>query len=326
MKNIFSFILLLIILIGCGTSQNNTNGSQQGDADGEKEHSTMSGYVAKVEDNRILLIENKPTEQLSEIDPENLYEEAGNAIYFNIEEIKESMVSSLIIGEKVAIEHGAVNESYPGQSTATKISRLVDENYDVIAKHTEFNNTYLIDLFFEQKYDILRTVQYTTEGDPIFTMVKREGANSYFVSVDASQDNFGASESPTLLTCTSIESYSEENDMNFMLVGCDGEQNEIALLSAPVEEIIVPNQTYSKVTINANEEVIYESENEDEIAEIIDKIKSGKKQSVIAMSLMKPDGKLVLHGDKTEVSFDYYLTGALIRHNLYIEAGITPNE
>ncbi|GEN45595.1 DUF3221 domain-containing protein [Alkalibacillus haloalkaliphilus] len=111
-------ILIVVFLSACGT------GGASGEQNSE-EHPGFIGYIAKVEDNQILVTENKVDDE--EANHENLDqfgEKAGQAIYFSLKDIDEDTINNLNVGDHIEVIHGAVAESYPGQSSAKEIHHI----------------------------------------------------------------------------------------------------------------------------------------------------------------------------------------------------------
>ncbi len=324
----FYTILLLMFVVGCGTSLNdgNANGDNEepSNQSGEDQN-VMTGYIAKTEDNRILVTEKRLDQPFDEI-TEGVNEQAGNAIYFSLEEIEESLTTSLTKGEKIAVTHGAVAESYPGQGSATKIERVIDEQHDLIETHGEYSNLIRLELFRQisekEESTNMRLVRHTTEGDSIFYNFQYDN-NNYQVYVDATQDEFGAEDTVSEIGCQQLEYYlTEEETLSFDLQNCDNEGGQLQLANVPFSEMIVPNQVYHRIEIRMNDEVILDTTDEARKEEIITQIKEGQPQSVMSMSLMAPEGELVLMGKMAEIRFDYYPEGNVIRYNSYIDARI----
>ncbi|GAA0454574.1 DUF3221 domain-containing protein [Alkalibacillus silvisoli] len=111
-------ILIVVFLSACGTGT--TSGEQNLD-----EHPSFSGYIVKVEDNQILVTENKvDEEEANHEDIDQFGEKAGQAIYFSLSEIDESRINQLAVGNHIEVIHGAVAESYPGQSSAKEVHHI----------------------------------------------------------------------------------------------------------------------------------------------------------------------------------------------------------
>ncbi|MDQ0352997.1 hypothetical protein J2R98_002858 [Alkalibacillus filiformis] len=114
-------ILMVVFLSACGTGV--TSGEQ--DQPQPDEHPSFIGYIAKVEDNQILVTENKvDEEEANHEDIDQFGEKAGQAIYFSLTEIDESTINQLDVGDHIEVLHGAVAESYPGQSSAKKVNHI----------------------------------------------------------------------------------------------------------------------------------------------------------------------------------------------------------
>ncbi|MGP4042058.1 DUF4362 domain-containing protein [Gracilibacillus sp. D59] len=320
----FLGIILILLLTACGTSLDNGN-KTQGDSSNEG-HNEMEGYVASVEDNRVLVVENRLDPTVTEFDPQQ-HDEAGNAIYFSLEEIEDSMTNSLIRGEKIQVTHGAVAESYPGQSSAVAIKRIVDEDHDVVIKLDQTLNLMVLEQFIQQveksEDAIMRVVQYTTEGDPVFNNYMFENGE-HSIKVDATQDNFGVAETIRDVSCPQLEYYLIDNqNIMFELTGCDNEGGALAIASLPIADIIVPEDIYHRIEVIVNDEVVLDSNDKNEIGEIITKIREGTPQSVMTMTMMAPEGEIKLYGKNGTIQFDYQKAGNVIRYNTFVEAGLT---
>ncbi|MDV2582751.1 DUF3221 domain-containing protein [Alkalibacillus haloalkaliphilus] len=114
-------ILIVVFLSACGTGA--TSGEQ--DQPQPDEHPSFIGYIAKVEDNQILVTENKVDEdEANHEDIDQFGEKAGQAIYFSLSDIDESTINQLDVGDHIEVIHGAVAESYPGQSSAKEIHHI----------------------------------------------------------------------------------------------------------------------------------------------------------------------------------------------------------
>ncbi|WP_235182955.1 DUF4362 domain-containing protein [Gracilibacillus boraciitolerans] len=319
--------LLLLFIVACGTASNdgNVNGEKPTNQS-EKDQNQMTGYVANVDDSQVLVIENRLDQSFDEIPIEEVYEQAGNAIYFSIEDIEESLFTSLTEGEKITVTHGTVAESYPGQSAAIEISREIDEQNDLIDMHGDYSNLIQLEIFRQKsekdENTNLRLVRYTTEGDPIFYNLQYEN-DSYQVYIDATQDEFGVEDRVKEVGCQLFEYYlTEEKILSFDLQNCDNEGGQLQVANAPFADIIIPEQVYQRIVVKMNDKVLLDTTDETKKAEIINQIKEGQLQSVMSMSMIAPEGVLVLMGKMAEIRFDYYLEGNLIRYNTYINAGI----
>ncbi|TFB15081.1 DUF3221 domain-containing protein [Filobacillus milosensis] len=326
MKKIMSLIVIfgLTVLAACGTNNVIQNGSDESKDQPENEdvNSTyFEGYIAEIEDNRVLITEKKLEQPYSEIDIEEAHEKAGNAVFFSLDEIEADLVSSFIIGEKVKVKHGAIAESYPGQGGAKAIERIVDEEDDLITSLVkDHKNIVQVNRLFNG--ETIRKVSYTTEGDPIFTIIKNQGGK-YELFVDATQDEYGNAESVRTFNCQQLEKvFNDEGQLEIALKECDNEGQQMLVLNAPAIDIVVPEQTYTEVSINVDGEILYESQDANHIQDMINKIKDGKKTSVMVMSLMKPDGTINFKGEKADLTYDYYKSGGLIAHNVFIDAGV----
>ncbi|PKR78380.1 hypothetical protein CEY16_01080 [Halalkalibacillus sediminis] len=315
------FVAMLFLLVGCGTGDE-VSGEQGNDGNQiDEKISQFEGYVAAYEDERVLIVENELSEPYKDMEFEDFTEKAGQAIYFSLEEIENSMRDSLVLGEKITVEHGAVAESYPGQSSAVSINRVVDEQNDLIVNHEKVDNVHAWHSFLHSKDGSMRKMNTTTEGDSVFTMIQRKEDN-YKVMIDGSQDEFGPMEINNYSCGQYAESY-EQPDVNITLTDCNNDSGELTLFSLEANQLIIPEQKYSSLSVQTLEgESVFESDDQAIINETIEKIKSGNKTSVAQMGLMASDGKLTLSGEYADVILDYYLDGNVISGGAYIEAGL----
>ncbi|KAB8139343.1 DUF4362 domain-containing protein [Gracilibacillus oryzae] len=265
MKYILTFFL--VILAACGTG-NMTDGDNNY-ADNEN---SMTGYVADVGDERIMVVEKKLQEPFSEIPIEELSEKAGNAISFRVEGNKLS--ESLQTGEKVEVTHGAVAESYPEQSTASQIKRVVDEDDDIILQQDQKMNLIELETFRQAvqngKEEQIRMVQYTTEGDPVFMNINYVNKQIEVV-IDSSEDQYGSEENAIRhITCSQLEYFlTESQTVSFEIVNCNNSESTLLVADIPLAEIIIPDQSYHKVEVKAGDNILFNTSDQKEINEII---------------------------------------------------------
>ncbi|WP_058308068.1 DUF3221 domain-containing protein [Gracilibacillus massiliensis] len=319
----FLSVFVLLFVFACGTASNDGNTSEESP---EPSENVMTGYVAKKEDNRILVTEKRLDQPFDEIAVEEVNQQAGNAISFNIEDIEKSLATSLTVGEKIAVTHGAVAESYPGQSSATSVERVIDNEHDLVETHGEYANLIQLEMFRQEvdneKNSNLRLVRHTTEGDLIFHNIQYKDGN-YQVFVDATQDEYGVEETIRGFGCEQLEYYlTEEETISFDLQNCENEGGQLPVANVPFSEMIIPEQRYHRLEVILNDEVLIDTTDEDKKEEIINKIKEAQPQSVMAMSLMAPEGELILKGKMAEIRFDYYPEGNVMRYNSYINSMI----
>lgn len=118
-KNFVTFILLLLILVSCSNTQNDTLDSNL---------STLEGVIADKANNnqRLLVIPNIDKSDLTNNDLNDLLilAEQNNGIYFNV---SKEEYENYNIGDKVLVEYdieGDVEESNPPIRPAVKIRSL----------------------------------------------------------------------------------------------------------------------------------------------------------------------------------------------------------
>ena len=118
-KNFVTFILLLLILVSCSNTQNDTLDSNL---------STLEGVIADKANNnqRLLVIPNIDKSDLTNKDLNDLLNlaEQNNGIYFNV---SKEEYENYNIGDKVLVEYdieGDVEESNPPIRPAVKIRSL----------------------------------------------------------------------------------------------------------------------------------------------------------------------------------------------------------
>lgn len=118
-KNFVTFILLLLILVSCSNTQNDTLDSNL---------STIEGIIADKANNnqRLLVIPNIDKSDLTNNDLNDLLilAEQNNGIYFNV---SKEEYENYNIGDKVLVEYdieGDVEESNPPIRPAVKIRSL----------------------------------------------------------------------------------------------------------------------------------------------------------------------------------------------------------
>ena len=118
-KNFVTFILLLLILVSCSNTQNDTLDSNL---------STLEGVIADKANNnqRLLVIPNIDKSDLTNNDLNDLLNlaEQNNGIYFNV---SKEEYENYNIGDKVLVEYdieGDVEESNPPIRPAVKIRSL----------------------------------------------------------------------------------------------------------------------------------------------------------------------------------------------------------
>ncbi|RPF52144.1 DUF3221 domain-containing protein [Aquisalibacillus elongatus] len=309
------FILVgLILVTGCGSSQ--SDGSMP---DEHEDLNTFEGYVADLDENRVLVTENRLSKPFHEMKFETVNQEAGSAVYFNLDDVDDQMRESLMFGEKLKVKTGAIAESYPGQGKAFDIIREIDEPNDLLFIHGDYENIAYIHHLKDGK--TLRIMAYTVEGDPTFEVIK-PNEDHFNVYMDNTQDGFSSEKEVKSVTCQSIEESFQEQQVHINLTECSDESGMIPILSAPVDQVILPEQQYRQVTINIDGTTEYETTEQDQITDMINSIEQGKKTSVVAMTLPKPEGKITFHGELTNVTYDLYKDGSIIAHNVYIQSNI----
>ncbi|MET3683337.1 hypothetical protein ABID56_001432 [Alkalibacillus flavidus] len=134
-------LMTVVSLAACGTVNNSDGNSVNADSvskdeeerdtnqdvDNEKENDmTFKGYIGLFEDGRILVTENDVGRELKPDEFNEVAEEAGQMIFFDLQDLDDELVDSLEIGDHVAIEHGPVGMSFPGQSVAKRLE-VIDE-------------------------------------------------------------------------------------------------------------------------------------------------------------------------------------------------------
>ncbi len=122
-------ILVLVITTACGTQSSGDGGnSEDFDQPQPDEHRTFTGYIAKLEDDRMLVTENKiEEEEANHEDLDDFGEKAGSAVYFSMDELDGSLIETLSVGDFIEVDHEAIAESYPGQSSALDVRHLDDD-------------------------------------------------------------------------------------------------------------------------------------------------------------------------------------------------------
>ncbi|MGM8214624.1 DUF4362 domain-containing protein [Bacillaceae bacterium W0354] len=338
MKKLTFFIIFsFMFLVACGTGDQTSLGSsdtpvgQNSDErpgindNNDQSSSGMVGYVAHITENEVIVTDKRLTEPYEKIGFENMYDQAGNAISFNLKNIDKQMQKSLIVGEKIVVTHNAVAESYPGQSTAEAIRREVDEENDFINTHGKMDNLHIfkqfLNDFYEGENSEFRIVEYTIEGDPIFTTVSYEN-RGFQQFTDATQDEFGVSEQIIHNSCGALAEFYENKQVNIELEDCTNGQENL-LLEIDTNDILVPDQTYTGLEIEVNGKITFETDDSSVIEDTLEKIKQGEKQSLMSMSMMAPDGKLIIYGEQVDLIFDYYEAGAVLAHGMHIAAGLS---
>ncbi len=317
-------IITILFVTACGTNLDNGNKSQ--DDENNDVQNVMEGYVANIGDNSVLVVENRLDPSISEFHPEQ-HEEAGNAISFSLDNIEDSMADSLMRGEKVQVTHGAVAESYPGQSSAIAIKRIVDEEHDMVIAPDETINLVALEQFIQKTENneeaTMRGVNITVEGSSVFdTYIFQNG--EYTVKEDATQDNFVEVETISEVSCQQLEYYlTDDQNIMFELTGCDNDTGVLAIANLPFKDMIVPEDIYHRVKVIVGDEVVLDTTEESEKEEIITKIREGTPQSVMAMTMMAPEGEIILYGKQAIIHFDYQEVGNVIRYNTLVEAGLT---
>ncbi|QGH35486.1 DUF4362 domain-containing protein [Gracilibacillus salitolerans] len=317
-------LIMILFVTACGTTLDNGN-KKHGDANDDVQN-VMEGYVANIEDNSVLVVENRLDPTISEFHPDQ-HEQAGSAISFSLDDIEDSMVDSLIRGEKIQVTHGAVAESYPGQSSAVAIKRLVDEEHDMIISYDETINLVTLEQFIQKAENneeaIMRVVNFTPEGGTVFNNFIFDNGE-YIVKEDATQDDFVEAETIREVTCQKLEYYlTDDQHIMFELTSCDKEGETLAIASLPFADIMVPKDTYHRIEVIVGDEVVLDTTDESEKEEIITKIRGGTPHSVMTMTMMAPEGEIVLYGKQATIHFDYQEAGNVIRYNTFIEAGLT---
>ncbi|WP_018933083.1 DUF3221 domain-containing protein [Gracilibacillus lacisalsi] len=319
MKNVLGIITLLFVT-ACGTNLDNGNKIQ------DDVQNVMEGYVANIGDNSVLVVENRLDPSISEFHPEQ-HEEAGNAISFSLDDIEDSMADSLMRGEKIQVTHGAVAESYPGQSSAIAIKRIVDEEHDMVIAPDETVNLVALEQFIQKTENneeaTMRGVNITVEGSSVFdTYIFQNG--EYTVKADATQDNFVEVETISEVSCPQLEYYlTDDQHIMFELTGCDNNTGVLTIANLPFKDMIVPEDIYHRVEVIVGEEVVLDTTDESEKEEIITNIREGTPQSVMTMTMMAPEGEIILYGKQAIIHIDYQEVGNVIRYNTLVEAGLT---
>ncbi|KUP26385.1 DUF4362 domain-containing protein [Paenibacillus sp. DMB5] len=109
------------------------------------------------------------------------------------------------------------------------LSHEINEQEDVVYSiGTGPLNLDRLDDFMERKKGSQRIIQFTPEGDPIFTEVRyREG--KLVLAYDSMEDAFGPKETGTY-TCRALEKSKGSTALEYTLTGCEGEYPEAALL------------------------------------------------------------------------------------------------
>lgn len=310
------FLLALVFLIGCGTSVENNSGD-----DVSNKQISHQGYVAEIEDGRVLVVDKLLEKPYEEYDLEKFLGLVKTAIWFNVENINQKFIQSLIVGEKVGASTNMVMDSFPQQATATSMERIVDEKQDLISLPGKFSNIHVYKLFSQKIMNKeparFRSTIYTTEGDPIFRTIQYE-SGSFTIYTDSTRDKFGE-KTVRNITCGDLFKNIDGTNVEVKITECDNE-GEIPLLMMDVNKFLIPEQTYTKLIIKIDGEIQMESTDNVTIKDTIEKIRKANKESLAARTMLAPDGKLILQGDKTDISFSYYKSGILTGEGLYIPA------
>lgn len=110
-----------------------------------------------------------------------------------------------------------------------KLSHEINEQEDVVNfLGTGLINLNKLDEFLERKTGSQRIIQYTIEGDPIFTELRYEG-DQLSITYDNTEDAFGSKEIRTY-DCSLLSRQEGSTELRYTLTGCDGEYPEAELL------------------------------------------------------------------------------------------------
>ncbi|MGG2110772.1 DUF3221 domain-containing protein [Lysinibacillus pakistanensis] len=133
MKKIILVCMIILILASCGTANGTKN---------KRSSATMEGYITAAEDGRYLVVSNEPV-YLNNSNPQFV-----NALWV-------STTKKLAVGDYVKVWAGAINESYPGQTSTDKI-QIVPSNLNSTLSTNE----------------VLSKVAENLEYTPIITNIK----------------------------------------------------------------------------------------------------------------------------------------------------------
>lgn len=113
---------------------------------------------------------------------------------------------------------------------ASGISHKIDREEDVISSNgSGITNLDKLDDFMERKSGSQRVVQYTIEGDPIFTEIRVDG-NRLKLRHDTTEDAFGSGKVDTYV-CEELVRTEEDHLLRYRLKGCGGDQKDRDLLA-----------------------------------------------------------------------------------------------
>lgn len=165
MRKNFSFIFILLLgmaLVGCTSSNENTSDEvDQKDINQDKEELTnphLVGYVTNKDENRILIVNSEA---------KDFSANGGVSEYYDAAWVS-NITTELEVGERVEVWFdGVVNESYPKQGVAKKISVIPGEQ----PKGSKFSEAEVIQkaiqhLELENEHAVikLKSVNYNNES------------------------------------------------------------------------------------------------------------------------------------------------------------------
>lgn len=170
-KRLTMLFFLSLLLVGCGTSNDkNIDDNHTSGANGDEPG--MIGYVVDKDHGRILVVDSEPQDFSSTGGVSEYY----NAIYFS------NVPEEVEIGDKVKVWFDIVAESYPGQSSATKIEVLLPDKYD----GATFTSREAIKQALQKVENddfgikVVKDVQFK---DGIWTVIIKKGEEDYTIEI-----------------------------------------------------------------------------------------------------------------------------------------------
>lgn len=109
----------------------------------------------------------------------------------------------------------------------------VNEEEDVINRHGDIRNVTNLDAFIEKDRENLQIIHYTIEGDPIFYLLKYQD-NQIQMKYDNTQDDYGTP-MVSKVTCDRLQRNEEDTFLEYKLIGCSGNNDEIQILKIPYD-------------------------------------------------------------------------------------------
>lgn len=152
----------------------------------------------------------------------------------------------------------------------------VNKEEDVVSMHgITVKNVNNLNAFIEGNIKTQRIVHYTTEGDPLFYVLKHED-NQIQVQYDTTQDEYGT---PKVYkyTCDKLQKNEENTFLEYKLIGCNGMNEEVQILEIPYNvkqmntfEFVLKYGVHLGNKISTMDEVIVKDLQNGETAEVSD--------------------------------------------------------